>query len=254
MRVDYIKILQDNYAWLIIDDQTQEAIVIDCGDYIPILNFLQKNNLTLKYILITHAHADHLLGIEELKKATNATIVGNQQYQHRLPPLDMLVEDGSQLSLLGCPVTVIETKGHCADHLIYHFSQHKWLFVGDFIFSLGCGKVFEGTNADMVHSIYKIKHLSDETLLFPSHEYTKSNLLFTQSLNYFNLPPKTIHNILTSDVTLPTSLGFERQYNPFLQINNTNFIQTIFAEDLDEVTFFTYLRERKNEYTKLKGG
>ncbi len=249
----FTKVLKDNYVWCLYNNN-REAIVIDCGDYDKISEFVTQQQLVVKYILITHAHADHISGIDELRELTKAKVIGNKNFLDRLPKVDIEVTDGDTLNILNTDIEVIATPGHCADHLSFYFPNEGFLFCGDFIFSLGCGRIFEGTPNDMLSSLSKIKKLPSEILLFPSHEYTKSNLAFTKSLNFFDLGERE-HFIMTNEITLPTTLKFEFQCNPFLNINNLAFKEAIMHnQTVDEVTFFMHLRELKNQITKLTGG
>lgn len=253
MQWTFTKILKDNYSWVIYNEK-KEAIVIDCGEYKPILNLLKENNLSLKYILITHAHDDHIAETDELREETGAKVIGNKNFKERLPKLDVEVEGGDEINLLGENIKIFATPGHCADHIIFFFEKDKYLFVGDFIFSLGCGRVFEGTPADMVNSFNVLKKLPIQTIVFPSHEYTKSNLEFTKSLAFFALGDKEKF-ILENEVTLPTTLDFEFKCNPFLNLYNEEFKRHLLGtQPMDDVSFFSFLREAKNNKTKLIGG
>lgn len=247
------KILKDNYAWVLYNVK-REAIILDCGDLTAIQDLLTAEKLNLKYILITHSHHDHTDYTQELQKATGAKVVGNKHFTDRLPPLDMEVEDGEELNLLGQQIKVYAAPGHCADHLIYHFPKLKLLFVGDVIFSLGCGKVFEGEPATMVQTLNNFKQFPQDTLIFPSHEYTKANLSFVEHLGFFHIDERKKF-ILENDCTLPTILEFEMKFNPFLNLNNIAFKQHVMGlETIDDVHFFTHLREMKSGLTNLMGG
>lgn len=254
MQYNHIKIFKDNYAWILWNDKN-EAILIDCGDYKAIKIYLEEHNLSLKYILITHAHADHIDGINELRDLTQAKVLGNKNFPERLPALDIGVEGGQEIEILGCKVKIFNTPGHCADHLSYLFEDDKFLFVGDFLFSLGCGRIFEGEPSVMVTSFNTIKKLPGDILVFPGHEYTKANLAFNQKIlgNYFDCGPKA-EEIMNSSVTLPSTLEFEFKYNPFLNLDDPVFKARMHHENSDEVTFFKYLRELKNNSTQLLGG
>ncbi|MDR2007527.1 MAG: hydroxyacylglutathione hydrolase [Alphaproteobacteria bacterium] len=253
MQWTFTKILKDNYAWIIYNEKN-EAIIIDCGEAAPIIKFLKEKHLDLKYILITHAHEDHIGELDQLKAATGAIVVGNKHFKERLPHLDMETEGGEVLNLLGENIKVLATPGHCADHIIFYFENDKLLFTGDFLFSLGCGRVFEGDNSDMVNSFNVLKGLPPQTLVFPSHEYTKSNLMFTKSLGFFDLGDRE-RFILENDMTLPTVLEFEFRCNPFLNLNNAEFKHHVLqGMPMDAVAFFAYLRELKSNKTKLIGG
>ncbi len=253
MQWTFTKILSDNYSWVVYNEK-KEAIVIDCGESQPIIKLLENNKLNLKYIIITHAHDDHISQTDDLVKATGASVVGNKNFKERLPKLDIGVEDGDEITLLDNKIKVIATPGHCADHIIFYFEEDKYLFVGDFLFSLGCGRVFEGDPSDMVNSFNSLKSLPPQTLVFPSHEYTKANLSFTKSLGFFNLGDRE-RFILENDLTLPTTLDFEFRCNPFLNLYNEDFkSHLLHNQTMDAVSFFTFLREAKNNKTNLIGG
>ncbi len=253
MQWTFTKILKDNYSWIIYNDN-KEAIVIDCGEVSPIVDLLKEKDLSLKYILVTHSHQDHVGGLEELSNETGAAIVGNGNYIDRLPKVDLAVLPDCEINLLGNKIKVFATPGHCVDHVIYFFEDSKLLFVGDFLFSLGCGRVFEGNPGEMVKSFSILKTFPKDTLIFPSHEYTKANLSFAKALGFFDLGNREKF-IVENDVTLPTTLEFEFSCNPFLNLYNEDFKYHVMQNhNIDSVSFFTFLRELKNNKTKLVGG
>jgi hydroxyacylglutathione hydrolase len=208
MEIHLIKALEDNLIWLIKNDNN-EAMIIDAGEAKPVLDFLEKNSLKLKYILITHKHSDHIEGIAELVLKTQAQTIGNMNFQSSLPKLDFDIADLKSLNPLGLEVIAMETPGHCEDHIAYYTPQEKWLFSGDCLFTLGCGRVFEGSPNVMFNSLQKIKALPKETMVYCGHDYRKSNLRFAQSLGL-------AHGLKLNDVPLASTLGAELKNNPFL--------------------------------------
>ncbi|MFL1780558.1 Hydroxyacylglutathione hydrolase [Candidatus Hepatincolaceae symbiont of Richtersius coronifer] len=251
MQWTFIKVLKDNYVWVLYN-ANKEAIIIDCGDSQVVKSFLDNHHLTLKYILLTHSHYDHKDGIKELQAATNALVVGNKNYAQRLPKLDIAADYNQELVLLEQKLAVLNTAGHCADHISYYFNDLKMLFCGDCVFSLGCGRIFEGTPKEMINSFNLLKRLPKESLVFPGHEYTKSNLIFTKSLDFFNLEERE-NFILNNEVTLPSTWDFELKCNPFLNLDNKSFQRHIENKEgltegamSDQEKFLQRLRFLKN--------
>ena len=172
MRIEIIKCLQDNYSYLLIDDNKNIGCVVDPGEAAPIIKYVESNNIDLKYILNTHHHYDHVGGNLELKKRYNSKIVGFKEDKDRIPEIDVLVEDNQKWKGENFEAKIYHIPGHTSGHIAFHFFLEKKIFTGDTLFSLGCGRIFEGTYEQMFNSLKKIKELPKDTQIYCGHEYT----------------------------------------------------------------------------------
>ena len=225
MQVEIIPCLQDNYSYLIIDDNTNSACVIDPGEAEPIINFLKNRNINLKYILNTHHHYDHIGGNKDLKKKFGSVIVGFKGDADRIPEIDILVEDNQVWQAENFIAKIIHVPGHTSGHICFHFFREKLVFTGDTLFSLGCGRIFEGTYKEMFESLNKIKSLPDETKVYCGHEYTLNNSKFCIIYDHQNLKLKKKVEILKQKTqdrlpTIPSTIKDELECNIFLRTND----------------------------------
>jgi hydroxyacylglutathione hydrolase len=178
MRVEIIPCLKDNYSYLIIDDSNKSACVVDPSEAEPIINYLKNKDINLKYILNTHHHFDHIGGNEDLKKEFDSIVVGFKKDSERIPGIDIFLEDDQIWEADNFKAKIIHVPGHTLGHICFNFFQEKLAFTGDTLFSLGCGRIFEGTYEQMYESLNKIKSLPKETKIYCGHEYTLSNSKF----------------------------------------------------------------------------
>ncbi|MBD1137387.1 hydroxyacylglutathione hydrolase [Pelagibacterales bacterium SAG-MED43] len=225
MRIEIIPCLQDNYSYLIIDENNNSACVIDPSESQPIINLVEKNNIKLKYILNTHHHFDHIGGNEELKKKFGSTILGFEEDSHRIPKIDVLLKDNQIWKAENFIAKIIHVPGHTSGHICFHFFNEQLIFTGDTLFSLGCGRIFEGTYKEMFNSLNKIKSLPKETKIYCGHEYTLNNSRFCIEHDSKNLNlKKKIENIKKkiSDglPTIPSTIKEELECNIFLKIKD----------------------------------
>ena len=222
MRIEIIKCLQDNYSYLLIDDTKGIGCVVDPGEAAPIIKYVESNNIELKYILNTHHHYDHVGGNLELKKRYNSKIVGFKEDKDRIPEIDVLVEDNQKWKGENFEAKIYHIPGHTSGHIAFHFFLEKKIFTGDTLFSLGCGRIFEGTYEQMFNSLKKIKTLPKDTEIYCGHEYTLQNSKFCTNYDPSNLQLKNkiakIKKKLENGLpTLPTILEDEIQCNIFLK-------------------------------------
>ena len=222
MKVEIISCLQDNYSYLIIDETNNLACVVDPSEARPIIDYLKNKNINLKYILNTHHHFDHVGGNEELKKKYNAIVVGYKHDSERIPEIDILLEDNEIWERDNFVAKIIHVPGHTKGHICFNFYKEKLLFTGDTLFSLGCGKIFEGTYEQMFNSLEKIKALPLDTKIFCGHEYTLNNSKFCIKYDNENLSlQKKIQDIeikLNDSLpTIPSTLKEEMDCNIFLR-------------------------------------
>ena len=239
MDVKIIKCLQDNYSYLLIDNSTKKACVIDPGEAEPIVNYIEENEINLKYILNTHHHIDHIGGNLILKEKYNSKIIGFEGDKKRIPKIDILVKNDEIWKNDTFEARIFHIPGHTSGHIAFHFYREKKIFTGDTLFSLGCGRIFEGTYAQMFNSLNKIKNLPLDTDIYCGHEYTLQNSKFCLKFDTKNpnLQKKItqIENKLKNGLpTLPTSLREEIQCNIFLK-----------AKDLAS---FSKLRDLKDNF------
>ena len=222
MKIEIIKCLKDNYAYLIIDEKNQTACVVDPSEAKPVINFVEKNKINLKYILNTHHHYDHVGGNFELKKKYNCNVIGFIGDKDRIPEIDIFVEDNQIWKEDNFDAKIYHIPGHTTGHIAYHFFKEKKIFTGDTLFSLGCGRIFEGTYEQMFSSLNRIKELPKETEIYCGHEYTLENSNFCLANDSKNLKLKDkivkIKKKLKNNLpTIPTTLNDEIECNVFLK-------------------------------------
>tara|TARA_Y100000768_G_scaffold387593_1_gene379425 strand:+ start:1788 stop:2507 length:720 start_codon:yes stop_codon:yes gene_type:complete len=222
MRIEIIKCLQDNYSYLIIDKNNLKACVVDPSEASPIINFVEKKKLKLVYILNTHHHYDHVGGNLELKRKYNSKVIGFKEDKKRIPGIDILVEDNQIWNEDNFEAKIYHVPGHTSGHIAFHFFKEKKLFIGDTLFSLGCGRIFEGTNEEMFNSLNRIKKIPDDTEIYCGHEYTLQNSKFclTHDSTNLNLKNKILEierKLKDGLPTIPTFLKDELKCNIFLK-------------------------------------
>ena len=245
----------DNYIWMLHDGR--QALVVDPGDAQPVVDALQRYGVRLQTILVTHHHADHTGGVEQLRAATAAQVFGPAREQ--MPEPLTKLQGGQQLSCLGLDWQVIDVPGHTAGHIAYYCANATdgpIVFCGDTLFSGGCGRLFEGTPAQMLVSLDQLAALPGATRVCCAHEYTLSNLLFARAVEPANQALAAdlarVQTLRAKQLcTLPSSIGQELQINPFLRSREPAVMraaQTFDASANDEVSVFAALREWKNKF------
>ena len=225
MKIKIIKCLQDNYSYLIFNETNKNACVIDPSESQPIIDFVEKNNINLKFILNTHHHYDHIGGNIELKKKYNSTIVGFKDDKDRIPGIDFLVTDNQIWKQDDFEAKIIHIPGHTSGHIAYHFFKEEKIFTGDTLFSLGCGRIFEGTYNQMFNSLKKLKKLPSETKIYCGHEYTLQNSKFCITHDSENISLKKKITEIKDKIkkglpTIPTTSNEEIECNIFLKAND----------------------------------
>ena len=225
MRVEIIPCLQDNYSYLVIDETNNTACVVDPSEALPIIDFISNKNINLKYILNTHHHFDHIGGNKDLKKKYNLSVVGFKGDKNRIPEIDILVEDNEIWKADNFEARIFHIPGHTNGHISFFFHKDKFVFTGDTLFSLGCGRIFEGTYQEMFNSLDKIKNLPKDTKVYCGHEYTLQNSKFCIKHDSNNLDLKKkiseINNKIKNNLpTVPTTIKEELECNIFLRAND----------------------------------
>lgn len=216
-----IPILSDNYAWLLRDDSTGFTAIVDPAEEGPIAAAIDAQGGRLDAIVLTHHHDDHIAAVEPIRRRFGARVIGAAADAHRLPTLDQAVSEGDTVQLGSATARVIDTPGHTVGHISYFIEPGAVLLCGDTLFSLGCGKLLEGTAADMFSSLRKLAALSPETLVCCGHEYTQGNARFALTEE----PDNAALRQRSAEVdrlraagrsTVPTRLAEEQAQNPFL--------------------------------------
>ena len=225
LRVRAVPCLSDNYAWLLSDAETGAVAVCDPGEAGPVLRALRDGpeEGRCDLVLLTHHHADHVAGVAEVVVATGAKVAGHGADAGRLPPLDVALAPGEAVMLGASLGTVIDTPGHARGHVAFHFAEGEVVLCGDTLFSLGCGKLLEGTAAEMFGSLKRLSALPGGTLVCPGHEYTEGNARFALTAEPANVALRTRAEQVMAQrarggATVPTTLAEELATNPFLRV------------------------------------
>jgi hydroxyacylglutathione hydrolase len=214
--------LSDNYGFLIHDPAGGETAVVDPAEAAPVLAACKAHGWRLTHILNTHHHGDHVGGNLELKAKTGCKVLGPAYDRERIPGIDVAVDETSGADFGGRHARVFFVPGHTRGHIAYWFAEDHALFCGDTLFSLGCGRLFEGTPAQMWSSLLKLRALPDDTRVYCAHEYTQSNARFALTAEPENSVLKAkADNVATERAaghfTIPSTLGVEKACNPFLR-------------------------------------
>lgn len=246
LNITAIPALEDNYIWLLQNDN--HAVVVDPGEAAPVLDHLQNSGLQLDAILCTHRHHDHVDGIEELREVYNVPVYGRSHPKNPHITHDLREGDRLRLDALKVEFDIIETPGHLDGHIV--FIAPGILFCGDMIFGAGCGKNFEGTPAQLLHSLKRLAALSDDTQVYCAHEYTANNLSFALACEPNNplTQRRAAETRLLRSANLPTcpfTIELEKATNPFLRCTNPELVRTLQARgltDTSELGIFDALR------------
>lgn len=248
-----IPCLQDNYAFLVHDAASGQTAVIDVPEAPPIIDALAARGWTLSEIWLTHHHWDHVDGVADLLAAHPAKVVGAAADAHRLPPLDRAVSPDTAFEFAGTPVHVIDVSGHTVGHVAFHLPQSGLLFTADSLMALGCGRLFEGTPAQMYGSLSKLAALPPETTVCSGHEYTATNAAFAKTIDPVNPRLSSRISEITkaraADMpTVPSTLAEELATNPFLRANDPTIAAGLGLTGASPVDVFTEIRARRDQF------
>jgi hydroxyacylglutathione hydrolase len=248
-----IPALRDNYLWLARDPASLATAVIDPAEAAPVMAELKSRGWRLTHILNTHQHADHVGGNAALKAATGCIIVGPRADAARIPGIEVEVGEGDTYRLGEAEARVFDVPGHTSGHIAYWFPESRALFCGDTIFALGCGRLFEGTPAQMWSSISKLRRLPPETRVYCAHEYTQSNARFALTVEPTNealvaRAEAVDRKRARGEATVPSTLGEEVATNPFLRADRPELLAAAGLDGLDPVAAFGEVRRRKDNF------
>ena len=252
MRIEIIPSLSDNYSYLIYEKKSNTISIVDPGEFEACDKVINKYK-KLDFILNTHHHADHVGANLELKKKYSSKILGSNLDKDRIPGIDILLKENQKQKIGNLEFEVIFVPGHTKGHIAFFFGKEKVAFTGDTLFSLGCGRIFEGTHNEMLNSLNKIKNLPPNTKIYCGHEYTKSNLNFCLTYDPNNTFLKereidVLKKLKSNQPTLPSTLDQEIRTNIFLRCNDPEIKYTLGLNDSSEVEVFSKLRDLKDTF------
>jgi len=222
LEVVRIPVLNDNYVWLLHDDASKETVVVDPAVAGPVLEAAQQRGWTISQIWNTHWHGDHVSGNAAIRAATGCTITGPAAEAEKIGTLDRMVREGDSVRIGAHRAAVLAVPAHTAGHVAYHLADDHMIFVGDTLFAMGCGRLFEGTAAQMFANMQRLAELPDDTIVYCAHEYTQSNGRFALTVEPDNAAlharmAQVDAARLRGEATVPTSIGQERATNIFMR-------------------------------------
>lgn len=253
LQIEQISVLKDNYTYLLHDPASGATAVVDPAEADPVLDRLRLRGWRLSHILNTHHHADHVGGNLQLRQATGAKVFASSNDAGRIPGIDESLRDGQSLQLGTQAGQVLEVPGHTLGHIAFWFADSEAIFVGDTLFMLGCGRLFEGSAAQMWASLQKISALPPATLVYCAHEYTESNARFAATLETDN-QALAARRAEVSDLrekglpTVPARLDVECATNPFLRAALPSLKRAVAMTEADPAAVFAEIRRRKDVF------
>ena len=253
MEITIIPCLTDNYAYIINDNVSKTVGVVDPSEASPVITFLRKKNLKLNYILNTHHHFDHIGGNMELKKTFNAKVVGFKGDKHRIPGIDIELENNEKWIFGNSKIKILHIPGHTLGHICFFFEKEKIAFTGDTLFSLGCGRIFEGDHKQMLASLNKIKELPKDTKIYCGHEYTYNNAKFCMKYDLDNPDLKkrfeVIKKLRSNNLpTIPSILKDELNSNIFLRCDQNDLKNKLNMKNCEDFKVFRKIRDLKDNF------
>jgi hydroxyacylglutathione hydrolase len=253
LKVDVVTCLKDNYSYVIHDTEADIVGVVDPSEFNPINNFIKKKLNKIDFILNTHHHFDHTGGNLELKKKYNSKIIGSLEDEIRIPGIDIKLLNDDVFKFGEIDFSIILVPGHTRGHICFYSKKEKVIFTGDTLFSLGCGKVFEGTYLQMLDSLSRIKKLPGATNIYCGHEYTEKNLEFCTKFDPDNEFLKDKKNWILSKLnkkepTIPATIEDELKTNIFLRCDVFAIKKSLGMENSSEVEIFKKLRDLKDGF------
>ncbi|SLN20374.1 Hydroxyacylglutathione hydrolase [Aquimixticola soesokkakensis] len=243
----------DNYNFLVHDEATGRTALVDSADPQAILDALKTRGWDLHEVWLTHHHADHTDGIAQIVTATGAQVVGAKADAHRLPPLDQALAAGDSFNFVGHEVHVMGADGHTLGHIAFHIPDSRALFSADSLMALGCGRLFEGTPAQMWETLTRFAALPSDTVIYSGHEYTAANARFAQTIEPENSDLADRVAAITAArakgvPTVPSTLAEELATNPFLRAHLPHIKDLLDMSGAQDVDAFTEIRARKDRF------
>lgn len=253
VEVRLIPCLSDNYAVLVHEPDSKTTALVDAPEAAPILAALDKEGWTLTHILITHHHPDHVQGIEEIRAKFPVPVYGPRAEADKIPAISIKLGHLDVAEVGPLRANVIDTPGHTAGHIVYHFPKEALLFAGDTLFPLGCGRPFERPAEVLWQSLLQLRELPLETKIYSGHEYTLGNAKFSVTVDPHNAQLKArlkqIEELRAkNEPTVPSTMEEEVQTNPFMRADDPAVQDAIGMKDADAGAVFTKLRELKNNF------
>lgn len=248
-----LPVREDNYVYLVHDDVSGATALVDAGTVEPILAALSTRGWKLSEIWLTHHHGDHIEGAEAVAKATGASITGAAADAHRLPALDRKVADGDSFDFAGHRVRVFDVSGHTVGHVAYYLADLNAAFTADSLMTLGCGRLFEGTPAQMWESLSKLASLPDSTVICSGHEYSQGNARFALTIDADNPALQARAHAIDEarakgKPTVPSTLADEKATNPFLRPSDPAIRKALGLQDATNAEVFAEIRARKDRF------
>ena len=253
MKIEIIPCLNDNYSYLIYDENSNTVAIIDPSEFFACDKIINQNYNKLDFIFNTHHHYDHVGGNKDLKIKYNSIVVGFEEDKNRIPGIDKVLKDKQVFKIGDLSFTTIFVPGHTSGHIAFYSEKEKVIFTGDTLFSLGCGRVFEGTYKQMFNSLNKLKNLPKDTRIYCGHEYTYNNLEFCMKFNPNNIFLKSKKdaielNLKNKKPTIPSTIGDEIKTNIFFRFNDPDVKKAINSKNSSELEVFTKLRDLKDNF------
>lgn len=253
LHIELVPLLKDNYAYLLHDRATGATAVVDPSEAKPVLAVARARGWRITHVLATHHHWDHTGGNLEIKQATDCMVIGPGYDYDRIPGIDAGIEEGDRLALGSAVADVLFIPGHTRGHIAYWFAEEKAVLCGDTLFSLGCGRIFEGTPEQMWASLSKLRALPPETRIYCGHEYTQANARFAMTIEPLN-PALLMRQRRVDEAraagraTIPSTMGDERAANPFLRADEPTVAAAVGLAGADPVAVFAEVRRRKDNF------
>ena len=251
--IDIISCLQDNYSYLLREKITGIVAIVDPSDFNSCNDVIEKKYKKLDFILNTHHHLDHVGGNLELKKKYGSKVLGFVKDKNRIPGINITLNENQNIMIGSVMFKVIAVPGHTSGHIAFYSEEEKIVFTGDTLFSLGCGRVFEGTYEQMINSLNKLKNLPDDTSIYCGHEYTKKNYEFCFKFEPNNENLKIKKNwidlkLKLDSPTVPITIGEELKTNIFLRCDKQSIKDTLNLNYSSEKEIFAKLRDLKDNF------
>ena len=253
LEVHMFPCLESNYGYLVHDPETEATASIDAPDAEAVHAALDEKGWQLTHILVTHRHADHVQGIEALKSAFGCEVIGPAKNANEVPGIDRTVSDGDTVAFGNTAFKVIETPGHTVEHIAFYNEESRLAFVADTYFVMGCGRLFEGTPAELMTSMRKIAALPAETYLYCGHEYAVANARFAITVDPGNEAlAERLREVETmrdrGEPVMPTTVGIEMATNPYLRVDQPEVKAAVGMPDASDADVFGEIRRRKDTF------